>query len=811
MHSDTVADITLPNLPTGFPTAALQVYVVPELHTQSLLSLGQLCDAGCTITLTSTTLTALYDGVAILHGTRTPLTRLWHVSINNSTADKMTQDPTPIWKTTIAADQHTAFVAAGGATPANLVAFHHASLGAPALSTLEKALRLNYINGFTGLTVETLRKFPPVNSIPMIKGHLDQSRKNQRSTQASNTATIIPYDDTEVPPIPPTATTSDITDDITEDSDAFPQSEPGNARTHACFAMIYDPPEKIYPEGKIYTDLTGRFITESSTGNNYLFVLYDYDSNAILCEPIKNRTKHSILAAFQVLHTKLVKAGVRPKLQRLDNECSDILKEYMTAEGIDFQLVPPHVHRRNAAERAIRTLKNHFITTLCATDPAFPLYLWDRLLPQAMLSLNLLRGSRMNPKLSAHAQLFGTFDYNRTPIAPPGTRVIIHSKPATRDSWAAHGLDGWYLGPAPESYRCYTCWVNETRRERICDTVAFLPLHVALPVATPNDMILASLKDIAVALKQPAHVDMLPPIITNQNRMALQRLMAVLDPPSILHDSDTDIHVPPLRIIHPASPTPAAPSLRVAEDQLDLDMLPSTPRRSNTTILVTTSDDPMIPAMPNLIDNDDAPILQHPPPVAIPASAPAAPEPTDAPALPMPVTYNSLTKPRARKVRTKKPASNKPVRNHHSHRTRASTGTPVALHSTRHMLRHNQVSIPMNSPYTATHSIPTRAKSQSTKNSACVPMAPTGSKAIVRKLVAYFKATNKSKAPTRASSFENVMYQATNAPPTFELWPPTDPKKKTSSGSAGHVAAIASSIFMMPVPRPLISPLSSAI
>jgi hypothetical protein len=376
---------------------------------------------------------------------------------------------------------------------------------------------------------------------------------------------------------------------------AFPQSEPGNPRTHECFAAIYEPPDTIYPEGKIYTDLTGRFIAESSTGNNYLFVLYDYDSNAILCEPIKNRTKHSILAAFQMLHTKLVKAGVRPKLQRLDNECSDILKDFMTAEGIDYQLVPPHVHRRNAAERAIRTLKNHFVTTLCSTDPAFPLYLWDRLLPQAILSLNLLRGSRMNPKLSAHAQLFGAFDYNRTPIAPPGTRVVIHSKPATQDSWAAHGVDGWYIGPALESYRCYTCWVNETRRERICDTVAFLPLHVALPVATPNDMILASLRDITVALKQPSHVDMLPPIVSNQNRMALNQLMAILDPPSMQHVSDNDTHIPPLRVLHPASPTPAAPSLRVVIDQLESDQLQTTPRRSNTTILATEPDTTMLP------------------------------------------------------------------------------------------------------------------------------------------------------------------------------------------------------------------------
>ena len=71
----------------------------------------------------------------------------------------------------------------------------------------------------------------------------------------------------------------------------------------------------------------------------------------------------------------------------------------MASEGIDYQLVPPGVHRRNAAERAIRTFKNHFIAGLCSTDKNFPLHLWDQLVPQAELTLNMLRGSRLNPKV----------------------------------------------------------------------------------------------------------------------------------------------------------------------------------------------------------------------------------------------------------------------------------------------------------------------------------------------------------------------------------------------------------------------------
>jgi hypothetical protein len=120
---------------------------------------------------------------------------------------------------------------------------------------------------------------------------------------------------------------------------------------------------------------------------------------------------------------------LHPKLQILDNEASKLLVDYITGQGIDYQLAPPHVHRRNAAERAISTYKDHFIAGLCSTDKDYPLDLWDKLIPQSVITLNLLRRSRINPQLSAYAQVFGAFDYNKTPLAPPGTQVLVHEKP----------------------------------------------------------------------------------------------------------------------------------------------------------------------------------------------------------------------------------------------------------------------------------------------------------------------------------------------------------------------------------------------
>jgi hypothetical protein len=188
----------------------------------------------------------------------------------------------------------------------------------------------------------------------------------------------------------------------------------------------------------------------------------------------------------------------------LDNEAPAGLKRFMQAESIDFQLVPPQLHRRKAAERAIQTFKNHFIAGLSSTDNNFPMHLWDRLLFQATTTLNLLRQSRLNPRLSAEAQLNGPFDFNRTPMAPPGTRFIVHSKPSVRRSWDAHGVDGWYISHAPEHYRCYQVYVTTTRSQRTADTVEFFPTNVSMPKTSSSDRATFAALDLVDALQNPA-------------------------------------------------------------------------------------------------------------------------------------------------------------------------------------------------------------------------------------------------------------------------------------------------------------------
>jgi hypothetical protein len=184
--------------------------------------------------------------------------------------------------------------------------------------------------------------------------------------------------------------------------------------------------------GQIYTDQTGTFTVVSIKGNKYIMILYDYDSNVILAQPIKDRTSPELLRAFQVMEQELVARGLKPKYMKLDNEASKLLKTYLHQQNITFQLVPPYRHRRNAAERAIRSFKYHLIAGLCSTEKSFPMHLWDRLLPQAVITLNTLRTSRINPKLSASTHIYGQYDFNRAPMAPPGTLIISHETPNRR-------------------------------------------------------------------------------------------------------------------------------------------------------------------------------------------------------------------------------------------------------------------------------------------------------------------------------------------------------------------------------------------
>jgi hypothetical protein len=156
------------------------------------------------------------------------------------------------------------------------------------------------------------------------KGHLDKHRKNTPSTKPKPKAEPL-------------------------DKDMFPDQENQSNALFACFGLA-DNTGHI-----VYTDLTGAFPVTSNAGNKHLLIIYDYDSNAILCEPMQNRSDVEALRAYNVLYTLLTSHGCKPELNVMDNEASAAIKRNILATGARYQLVEPHNHRVNLAERAVRT------------------------------------------------------------------------------------------------------------------------------------------------------------------------------------------------------------------------------------------------------------------------------------------------------------------------------------------------------------------------------------------------------------------------------------------------------------------------
>ena len=149
------------------------------------------------------------------------------------------------------------------------------------------------------------------------------------------------------------------------------------------------------------------------------------------------------------------------------------VREFFVKKEINIDLTPVGQHRRNKSERAIRTYKNHHIATVAGFDKDCPLELWSDSIDQIELTLNLLRTSPEGT--SAWAAVHGAFDFNKTPIAPLGIKVVVHVPADKRASWDSHGDLGFYVGRAPEHYRCYKVWIQKTKAFRISDCLAWFP------------------------------------------------------------------------------------------------------------------------------------------------------------------------------------------------------------------------------------------------------------------------------------------------------------------------------------------------
>jgi hypothetical protein len=159
------------------------------------------------------------------------------------------------------------------------ITYLHACCFSPVTDTWLKAIQNGHFATWPSGTVENVRKYLS-KSDATSKGHMNQFRQNISSTQ--------PAVDQPAP-------------------------EPDMAQEEKC-NYIY---AAVMETNQIYTDLTGRFSTISLSGNKYILILYDYDSNSVLSAPMKNRGDKDMVHAFDLLIQSLIIRGLKPHLQRL--------------------------------------------------------------------------------------------------------------------------------------------------------------------------------------------------------------------------------------------------------------------------------------------------------------------------------------------------------------------------------------------------------------------------------------------------------------------------------------------------------------
>ena len=402
-------------------------------------------------------------------------------------------------------------------TAGDRVEFFSRVFCSPAESTLINAVTKRWIQ-FPGITANVLKRHRKrLRTHESAAGHLDQVHQNHHRRDTS-----------------------------TPDS---PEKDPA-AKT-PINVITY-----VHSEGN-HMDGTGRFPVVSHRGNQYMLVLHSEGANYIKIIPMQTRNKQSYLKAHRIALDFYEALGYTPTFQRFDNETSNEFMEHLRTKNIKIDLVPPHQHRRNKAERDIRTYKNHFIAALAGVDPNFPMMAWDELLPQIETTLNLLRPSSAHPRMSAWEALHGKYDFDAHPMAPPGTAITIHEKPDQRASWSKHGVKGFYLGPAMDTYRCYKVWVKDVCSTRVTDTLAWHPHGYHWEDTSALEMVtqaadvladamhhLASAPSTAAEHSQPINDTALT--ITNE----LKRLQRIY---SDNNDEDESDHAPEQRVAPPVT------------------------------------------------------------------------------------------------------------------------------------------------------------------------------------------------------------------------------------------------------------------
>ena len=126
-------------------------------------------------------------------------------------------------------------------------------------------------------------------------------------------------------------------------------------------------------------------------------VSVELDGNYIDSEPMKSRSTKDLTKAYKRIYARWKATGVIcPNWHILDTEAPAAFLEAIWMNGCRVEKTPADMHMQNITKRMIHTYKGHFIATMADVLDNFPIHQWHELVPQIVLTLNLLRQLHMS-------------------------------------------------------------------------------------------------------------------------------------------------------------------------------------------------------------------------------------------------------------------------------------------------------------------------------------------------------------------------------------------------------------------------------
>jgi hypothetical protein len=236
MESSHTAALDIPEL----NTAASIGHVFPGMSNHSLLSVGQLCNEGHTVTFKNASVTTCdSQEFQILSGAGSLDTGLWRINLRR----EHQQPQQAVANNVYELRNKGAFVN-----------YLHKALFSPTQSALLQAVKNGHLITWPGLTekiINTHLKLMPSTNM----GHMNQRRQNIMSTSKTP-----------------------ITSEIEEFTATNTNS---GTKTRLLYAVLVD-------QGQLYMDLMGKFPVRSSKGNSYVMVCYVFDCNYVKVVPMKS-------------------------------------------------------------------------------------------------------------------------------------------------------------------------------------------------------------------------------------------------------------------------------------------------------------------------------------------------------------------------------------------------------------------------------------------------------------------------------------------------------------------------------------------